>query len=278
MPETLNFLQELREDTNTHRGYRGYSAICTARSALSSFINLPGNIKLGDHPQVKQYIRGVYNIDAPEPRYVQTWDPGVVIKMFKSKPWFPAKNIGLLQLTMKVVMLILLITSQRGQIIQALNLDNMAQLEDSSHFKIKNKDLKQGRPSYKPNILKLKSYSDKKLCVVRYMRQYLERTAELRGDCRQLFITTTKPHRAATRNTISRWVKKVLQTAGVSTVEFAAGSTRAAASSKANRAGVPIDEILKAGGWSQENTFTKWYKRNIIDCNSNQVAEAVLEG
>ena len=33
-------------------------------------------------------------------------------------------------------------------------------------FKILNKDLKQGRPGYKPNLLELQSFPEKEVCVV----------------------------------------------------------------------------------------------------------------
>ena len=54
-----------------------------------------------------------------------------------------------------------------------------------------------------------------------------------------------------------------MNAAGIDTNKFKPGSTRAASSSKAAEAGVPMDTILQAGGWSRQTTFTKFYKKTI---------------
>ena len=68
IPQVLNFLQSLREEPSAHRGY---SAICTVRSALSSFLDK----SLIDNNFMKQFIRGFYNQDPPRVRYSRIWDP-----------------------------------------------------------------------------------------------------------------------------------------------------------------------------------------------------------
>ena len=73
VPEALEFLQSLLDDNVISRDY---SAIATARSALSSVVSING-VKFGDHPAVRKCMKGVYNIVSPEPRYTNTWDPGV---------------------------------------------------------------------------------------------------------------------------------------------------------------------------------------------------------
>ena len=128
-------------------------------------------------------------------------------------------------------------------------------------FKILNKDLKQDRPGYKPEVLELQSFPEKEVCVVNHLQLDLKKTEAIRGDITRVFITSKNPYKPASRDTISRWVKSLLQQTGISTTEFAAGSTRAAASSKASRAGVPLEDILKSGGWNRQSTFTRWYKR-----------------
>ncbi len=70
----------------------------------------------------------------------------------------------------------------------------------------------------------------------------------MRGAENQLFVTTKKPYQTTSRDTLSRWVKLVLKAAGIDTELFRLGSTQAAASSKAKKEGVPLDELLKVGG------------------------------
>ena len=148
---------------------------------------------------------------------------------------------------------------------------------DSFVFVINNENLKQGRPGYKPELLRLVSYPDKRLCIVNYLKVYLNKTLDIRQNEKKLFLATNKPHRAAKRDTISRWVKEVLKEAGVDTAVFKAGSTRAAAASKASTAGVPLDEILRAGGWARKSTFQKWYKRDVRKEGGAQMAAKILD-
>ena len=136
----LRFLQDLfNEDT------RGASAICTARSALSSVVNLTEGGTIGDNVHVKQFIKGIKAIKPSKPRYLTTWNPQIVLDMFMSDEWNPPQDISLMKLSAKTVMLILLATYQRGQIIVALNLDRMCKTDDEVRFEILGSDVKQLR-------------------------------------------------------------------------------------------------------------------------------------
>ena len=249
--------------------------MCTARSALSAVIILPNGKKFGDHPHVKQFIKGFFNTDPPKPRYTATWDPNVITKMLKS--WYPATKLNMLRLAKKIVMLILLITGQRGQILTALNVEQMCIRPDYFIFKVRNSDIKQGRQNYKPEPIRLKAYPDKRLCIVHYLKIYLERTLHVRQAEKQLLLTTTRPFRAASRDTVSRWVRAVMEEAGIDVSVFKPGSTRAAATSKAHQSGVTLDKILRAGAWASESTFSTWYKREVIPRKDNHFAACVLD-
>ena len=79
----VNSLQTLLDSGN-----RGYSAICTARSALSSIVTLDTGSTVGNHPLVKQFIMGVFNLRPPQPRYTEIWDLEVVLNFLRS--WEPS--------------------------------------------------------------------------------------------------------------------------------------------------------------------------------------------
>ena len=64
--DVLEFLQELYE-----RGL-GYSCPNIARSALSSFIVLDGNVTVGNHPLVQRFLKGVFQTRPAFPRYTST--------------------------------------------------------------------------------------------------------------------------------------------------------------------------------------------------------------
>ena len=105
-------------------------------------------------------MKGVFNLRPPVPRYQDIWDPQVVLK--KLRTWSPAKKISLKMLTLKVVMLLLLVSGYRAQISTKLNVENMTIDEKYYYFQISNADLKQGRPGYKPEMLKLKVFNEDK--------------------------------------------------------------------------------------------------------------------
>lgn len=60
-----------------------YSVINTARSALSTIINVD-NLPIGKHSLVKRFVRGVYNIKPSLLRYTATWVVNLVLNYLKS--------------------------------------------------------------------------------------------------------------------------------------------------------------------------------------------------
>ena len=253
----LDFLQFLFDDNS-----RGASAIGTARSALSSVVILPDGSKVGENVFVKQFIRGIKSLKPAKPRYLSTWDPQLVIDMFLTDDWNSAKDLSLLALSAKTVMLILLATFQRGQIIVALNLDRMIMLEDEIRFEILASEVKQGsRNNFKPEPIIFKKIDEARICIYEHVRVYLDRTSDVRGDVKQLFVISRKPFNAVSRDSVSHWVKSVMREAGIDVDVFAPGSTRSASASGAFLSGVPLEHIMKMAGWSQSATFMKWYKR-----------------
>ncbi len=255
MGQVLDFLQSL-----VSQGL-GYSTVNCARSALSLLVSVDGT-PVGEHREICRFMKGVSNIRPSLPRYVDIWDPEVVLTLLKR--WAPAQKLSFKLLTLKTVMLLLLVTGRRPQIIHKLNTDNMNVSSSAYKFIVPSADLKEGRTKSKPDRLILKKYpGDKRLCIFHYMSAYLQRSLDFRGKIKEVFITTTSPYTSVSPSTVARWVKTVLGHAGINTKEFTAGSVRAAASSQAKRGGATIDEILAAGGWSRESTFTKYYCRPI---------------
>ena len=75
----IEFLASLYEDG------LGYSAINTARSALSSVLTLPGNVTFGNRPLVSRFLKGVFELKPSLPRYNRIWDVGVVLGHLKTQ-------------------------------------------------------------------------------------------------------------------------------------------------------------------------------------------------
>jgi hypothetical protein len=120
-------------------------------------------------------------------------------------------------------------------------------------------------------------YSESCLCIVNHLAEYLQRTKDLRGDGLSLFISYQKPYKAVSTETISRWLKTMLAKAGVDITLFKAHSTRSAATSKAKACGMPISDILKKIGWTNAQTFAKFYDKNVIDDGTNLGHELITQ-
>ena len=84
---------------------------------------------------------------------------------------------------------------------------------------------------------------------------YIERTQDIRGDSRQLFISFIKPHNPVTSSTIARWLKQVMELAGIDTNIFKAHSVRSASTSAAAMQGVTTEDILNAADSSTDLSF-----------------------
>lgn len=91
----------------------------------------------------------------------------------------------------------------------------------------------------------------------------------MRRDCDQLLNTYSKRHRAASSDTIGRWLKTVMTKSGIDTQQFGALCTRATAASAAFSKKVSVDTILSAAGWSKVQTFARYYNKPLLPQEPN---------
>ena len=61
----------------------GYSAINSHRSDLSSILQVPGVERIGEHILVFRFMKGVFNLRTPQPRYSKMWDINKVLIYLK---------------------------------------------------------------------------------------------------------------------------------------------------------------------------------------------------
>ena len=230
----------------------GYSAMNTARSALSTIITID-NMPIGQHPLVSRFLKGFFNDRPALPRYCVTWDVCTVLNYLKGLS--PVSTIPIKSLIHKLVMLMLLLSGQRGQTIHLLDTSNMTLSQGYAKFAIGDA-LKTTRPGHHLDELHFRAYApDRRLCVHTALKAYLEQTLDNRGKETKLFISLKKPHKAITLDT--------MKDAGINLAIFAPHSTRAASASKAARSKLPLATILRAAGWYRETTFSKYYQKPI---------------
>ena len=223
---------------------------------------------------VKRLLKGVARLRPPVPRYTAIWDVGVVLKFLRELG--PVEILSLADLTLKLVMLVALVTAQRTQCLHLMDLGHVKRDDHGFQFAIVDA-IKTTRGGTKQPVLMLRRYpTDPRLCVVVTLDEYLARTEPLRGAHTRLFLSTQKPHLPVHKDTIARWIRTSLDRAGIDTSQFKAHSTRAAASSAAALSGtVPIQDILTAAGWSNSRTFATFYNKPVM--HNNTFAQSVLE-
>jgi len=248
--------------TTLFKNGNSYSAINTARSALSCIMIDKNGVSIGNSNVVKRFLKGIFELRPPSARYAYIWDVSVVIEFLKNYP--VEHDLPLSIITYKLVMLMALATKQRAQTLHAILIDQIQWYNKLVIIPIR-QNLKQSSQRKRKFALYLKPYTDKCICVVETLRLYLQKTHELRKDYKQLFISFHKPFKPVSKDTISRWIKTVMLEAGIDTAVFKAHSTRSAAASADKRDNVPIDSILKNAGWSNVKTFEKFYDKVIMD-------------
>jgi hypothetical protein len=246
-----------------------FSTLNTMRSAVS----LISNNEIGNHPMVRRFCKGVAVLKPPCPRYDYVWDPAPVLAVLASI--YPYESLSLEVITRKLVLLLALGSGQRVQTLSSIRLSQIS-LNENLTIRIPDRIKTSAPGRYQPLLCFARFESHENLCIVRLLEHYLSRTKDLRpSTCDFLFISLSKPFRAVTSQTISRWIKQALRECGVDTSVFSAHSTRHASTSRAAGRGVSLDIIKRAAGWTGESrVFANFYNRPII--NPVDFSNAVL--
>lgn len=208
-------------------------------------------------------MKGFYELRPSIPNTAKTcsWDVNKVLHMLET--WGPSEALTLKELTLKVVMLLALLSGQRCQTLHCLDTVNMKLTDKVCVFFITDL-LKHSRKGVHQAPIEFKSYvHNENLCIVKCLKAYIDRTATIRGEETKLLISIQKPHKHVSKDTIARWIKKVLEMAGIDPSVYTAHSTRAASTSYASNIGLSVTTILGAAGWSNESTFAKYYKKAL---------------
>ena len=154
-----------------------------ARSATST-LSFDKNTTVGNHPLMNRFLRGVFNLNPSLPIKV-TWDLECILSFLKQ--WSPAKMLDLIQLTMNVILLILLVTGQRGPSVHLIDLGNITW--ENKRIACRFEDLlKTSSPKHHFQEIVLKSFIDERICAVHHLKIYKQHTAALLGQVTGLFI------------------------------------------------------------------------------------------
>lgn len=241
----------------------------TYKSALSFVMGE----RISKDPWIARLQKGFANLRPARPKYDHIYDLDPVLRFIENL--YPLEELSLLELTYRLVLLLAVVTAHRKQTLSLIKIENISKTRSGFEIEIPDR-IKTSRVGVHQPLLILPRFEDKpKLCVARTLEHYLEETKELRGEIRSLFITTTKPYKPASKDTISRWLKTCLNKAGIDE-KFAPHSIRHASTSTAFRRGVNVSIIKNLAGWSEKSrVFDMFYNRPFV-AQKSVFAETIL--
>lgn len=232
-------------------------------------MRLVGEVDIHENELVSRFMKGVFNTKPPLPKYKTTWDVTIVLQYLENM------NVQtLMGLSCKLCMLFLLVTAQRCQTLHVVKLSDIHRNGKDIVINV-SQLLKQTRRGYHIEPIVLRAYEiNKKLCIVTLIEEYIERTKYLRKSD-YLLISTVKPHGQVSQQTMSRWIKLTMGKAGIDGI-FKPHSTRSASTSHAYVKGVPLIDIIKTAGWSNAQTFAKYYQKAVVQ-QTNMIQGSMFE-
>lgn len=252
-----------------HEGLQ-YRTISGYRSMLSAILPPIADKPVGQHPYIIRMLRGIFNERPPQTKLLPEWDLPLVLSMLQKYPFEPIAKTSLKYVTFKTVFLTAITTFRRTGDLQALKIGEGAVSIQAKGVTFLRQGLsKQDRPSHISSKIFLPSFKDNKLLdPKRALYWYLKKTDQFRNDIKgrqnSLFLSYTKPHQKVTKQTLSRWIVKVIQMAYEdSSKKVKAHSTRSLGPSWALFNGASMQSVMEAADWSRETTFIRFYLRNV---------------
>lgn len=267
----ISEIQILEYLSSLHSENYSYSVINSHKSAIIQTLLTCNKDTNLDQSLIARFMKGIFNLHPPKPKYIYTWDVNVVLKYLSTL--FPLSKLCLQSLTLKVAALLALCSAQRTQTLIDLDLNHMLDNGDKMIFSVPSL-MKTSKPGSHTSPVEFHSFHDKKLCVVTTIKHYIKITGKTRKSTK--LLVSFKTHKSISTSTLARWLKLVLMYSGINTRMFQAHSFRGASSSAAYKAGVSLESIMKTANWAHAQTFYKFYLRKTNNDTHGCFSNAVL--
>ena len=256
------------------------STIKGYRSAIGRTISLLGGPDFGQNEYISLLVRS-FSLERPKQnKLVPQWNLGLVLAALNSPPFEPAEEVDLRFLYYKCCFLLALASGRRRSEIHAFsvsdsclrfnrNKSSVTLLTDPC-FLGKNQIPDRGaEPVIIPALPE--DASSRLSCPIRILSIYLDRTKNSRpANNTRLFLPLKKGISDISAKTISSWICRTILLAYESSGEkflnrhaVKAHEVRALASSWALFNSASISEVLSAGFWRCQDSFTSFYLRSM---------------
>ena len=270
-------------------------SISTLKSQVSA-LSVFQEKRLATDPWIVRFFKSLSRQTPIRCTIFPKWDLSLVLQTLTGDPFEPLKNCSLKTLTLKTIFLVAITTAKRVSEIEALSIrppffqvfsDRIIFRMDPGFLpKVVSRFHREQEivlPSFCQNPTKEQEVKYHNLDVRRCVLHYLEVTKTLRKTD-SLFILHTGARKGhnATRRTIARWLKEVIEQAyklgGIQIPEgIRVHSTRSMAASQAERAGATPEQICKAATWSSFDTFVRHYRVDLLSAKDQTFGRKVLQ-
>ena len=241
---------------------KSYSVLNTHKSMLLQTLAFFGNSWCESCNLIKRYLKEVCKSKPPVPRYKFMWDVSNVLRFLKI--FYPLNKLSLKLLTLKALALVALASPPRSQTLVSMNVNNFICERKAIVFTFPTL-LKTSKVGHAFS-LEVDHFKDEDLCAMHTLLVfYLQKTQSIRKSS-QLFISYVT-YKAITSCTIARWLRMVMDLAGIDTSYFKAHSFRGAAVSATFTKGCALKTILDTADWTSDKNFRKFYYRKSFSTN-----------
>ncbi|XP_076048954.1 uncharacterized protein LOC143029809 [Oratosquilla oratoria] len=255
------------------------SAVQGYRAALNQVFSLK-DMDLALSPEISMLFRH-FRKSCPPREITSPWDVALVLNSLRGPPYEPLRDAHLKDLTLKTVFLLALASSKRVGELHAISyrVAHSKGWQEVSftflpQFIAKNQDLAKADPRFWsfsiPSLYDFVGgeHAEMVLCPVRAIRTYLRRTKPLRPDLPRLFVSSRGKPKPVTKTSISYWIKEVIRRAYTMSPtdcpRAKAHDLRAIGTSLAFRKNLSVNQVLQAGIWKSQTTFTSFYLKEVM--------------
>ena len=280
-PSPVNFVSFLEE---VFQKGRSYSHCNTTASSVATALHLSSGVNLTENPVVSLFRKALRNERPPTPKYIDTWDVGVVFRYISSLGI--NSSLSLTVLTRKSIVLFKLDLMGRGSDLSKA-FRNQLQFLDSGSCRIRLYATKENGKSTKFSRGKWTTWIEvgaylynRRICTVTTLKAYIKRTTsseyanDIRVEGKQtrgLFASVVRASSGSSKGLfwslssqrISKYALEGMSEAGIDVKKYGAHSTRSAALSMATDAGADVGKVLRHARLASRKTFETFYYRSV---------------
>lgn len=257
-------LAQFLADLHLIHGF-SYNTVLLHKSVVSTLCNADMSSQLSSHVLVKHILKSI-SLKNPKPVKPPIWDIDFLVQFLSS---YSLDKTNIYQTSRHTAILLLLCSGRRIHDLTLLRIDpdHCIRSDDAIIF-WPEFGSKTDRDDYRQSGWKLMANNDNvQLNPVFWIENTISLLQSRRDTAGKfnLFVTVRGPAKPASRTVIAGWIKNLFKDANI---KFTPGSVRSAVASK-NWLNYPVDEVLARGNWRSNNTFQKYYRREVMpNCDS----------